>query len=138
MEIGLYTPILDAIDSQFEYELCTLDLHVQLEVQVIELDPFGRRQTCEQSLRHGIQVGRERAHIDQVFVQSIRSFVAIATDQVVFDYKGLAGSEVAGVVKGDGCVGGDWGALEQVVSVVAGFSIAEKTIPSPHAIASDR
>jgi hypothetical protein len=52
LEVGFYCPVLDSVNNQLEDQIRTLDLHVQLKVQVRELLTFARRQSGEQALRH--------------------------------------------------------------------------------------
>lgn len=63
MKLSLHRPVVDAVHSQLKDEIRTLDLHVQLKVQVVELDALRRGEPGEQALGHGVQIGRQRAHI---------------------------------------------------------------------------
>ena len=41
LKVGLHGAILDTVHSQLEDKVRTLDLHMQLKVQIVELDAFG-------------------------------------------------------------------------------------------------
>jgi len=106
MKVSLDAPIIDAIHPQLEHQVRGLDLHVELEIQIVELDPLGRRQAGEQALGHGVEVGGQGADFDEVLAERVRGVVELASDEVVFNNERLARPEVAGVVEGDGLVSG--------------------------------
>ena len=102
MKLRLHASIPHAIDLQLKHQPRALYPHIQREVQIVELDPFGRRQAREQALRHRVQVRGERAHVDEALAEGIGRDVHVAGYQVVFDDERLAGPEVARVVERDG------------------------------------
>lgn len=102
MEFCLHSSIPDPINFQFKDQACTFYPHVEREVQVVELDAFGRCQTCEQTLRHSVQIRRERAYIDKAFSEGVWRDVHIACNQIVFDDQRLTRSEVACVMERNG------------------------------------
>jgi hypothetical protein len=89
---------------------------MQLKVQIIEFNPLRRRQARKQTLRHTVQIRRQRADVDQLFGKSIGGEIEIASDEFVFDDERLIGPEVARVVEADGGFGGDGGALHKPLS----------------------
>lgn len=111
MKVRLHTPILDAIDPQLKVQIRTLNLHVQLKVQILKLDALGRRQAREQVLRNGAEVSGQGADGDEAVDKGTRRVVVVASDQLVFHNERLSGAEVASVVKGNGRVGRYRGAL---------------------------
>jgi len=102
MELCLYTSIPDTVNLELEDQTCTLYPHVEREVQVIELNTLGCSQACKQALRHGIQIRRECAYVDESFSEGVRCNIHIAGNQIVFDDERLTGPEVACVVERDG------------------------------------
>lgn len=80
MKIGLDTPILDPVDPQLKHQIRALDLHMQLEIQVVELDAFCRRQPREERLGHRMQISRQRADVDEILSESVGSLVVFAAD----------------------------------------------------------
>lgn len=101
----MHTPILDPINPQLKNQPRTLNLHMQLEIQIIKLHPLGSRQPREQTLRHGIDIRRQRADFDELGAEGLGRRVGLAGDELVFDDEGLGGPEIARVVEGDGLVG---------------------------------
>jgi len=84
LKVRLHSAVLHPVHMQLEHQVRTLDLHMQLEVQVVELNALGGCEAGEQALRHGVQVGGELADVDEVLVESIWRTVFFAGDQVVF------------------------------------------------------
>lgn len=115
MEIRLNAPILNPIHPQLKHQIRTLNLHMQLKVQVIKLDAFGRREPGEERFRHGVEVGSQGADVGETLAVSIRRLVEVRADEVVFDDEGLPRSEVPRVVETYGRFRGDWGALGLLV-----------------------
>lgn len=64
MKLCLHATILYTIHSELEDEIGTLDLHVQLKIEIIELDTFRGRQASEKRFWHGVQVCLECADVD--------------------------------------------------------------------------
>jgi len=85
LEIRLNLAILHSINHQLKDQICALDLHVQLKVQVRELLTFASRQSSEQALWDRGQIRSELADIDQILVVSVRCNVVLARDEIVFD-----------------------------------------------------
>lgn len=111
LELCLHTPILHTVYHQLKDQICTLDLHVQLEVQVREFLAFAGRQSGEQALGHRRKIRLQLADAHKAFIVGIGCVVILACDEVVFHDERLAGSEVAGVVERNRLVGGNRGAL---------------------------
>lgn len=84
LEVCFDTPILYAINAKFENQPSTLDFHMKFEIQIIELDAFGRCQASEQPLGYRVQVCSERADADEVFRIRIWRNIVFACDQFVF------------------------------------------------------
>ena len=78
LEVRLNTTVLYTIHAQLEHQIGTLDLHVQLEVQIVEFDAFGGRQASEKALGYCVQIGSELANVDQVFAESVGRSVSFA------------------------------------------------------------
>ena len=107
MKLRLDTPILDAIDAQLKNHIRAFNLHMQLEIQIVEFDALGGGEAGEEPRGDGAEVGGEFADVDEGFVVGVGGFVALAGNEVVFDDQRLPRSEVARVVEGDGLVRGD-------------------------------
>jgi hypothetical protein len=91
-----------SINLQLKHQSRALDLHIQREIQVIELNPLRRRQSRKQALRHGIQIRSQRAHVDQPLAVRVWGDFGVARNKVVFNNEALTWPEVARVVKGYG------------------------------------
>lgn len=100
MELCLNAAILNTIYSQLKDQIGTLDLHMQLKVEVVKLDTFRSGESCEEGLVDSTKVGLERTDIDQRLVHRVRSFFCFARHEIVLDDKRLTRSEVSGIVKG--------------------------------------
>lgn len=111
LEIRLHAPILDPIHPELKHQVRALDLHMQFEIQIIELNPLCRREPREERLRHGIEIRRQCADVDEILAEGIGRGVFIAADEVVLDDERLTRPEVARVVERDGCFGGEGCAL---------------------------
>lgn len=85
MEIRLHTAIPNSVNPQLKHQISTLNLHMQLEIQVVELDAFRGREPCEQALRDGVEIGGKCANVDQSLVVRIGRCIAIAADEIVFN-----------------------------------------------------
>lgn len=85
LKVSLNAPIFHAVNPQLKDQIRRLDLHVQFEIQVVKFDAFRRRQSCEQMLGDRVDVRRQRADFDQLLIESIRSFVALACNQLIFN-----------------------------------------------------
>lgn len=101
MELGLDPPVPDAVDLELEAEAGAVDDHFKGEVEVVELDAACRRQPRKETPRHGAEICRQRAHVDEVARVRRRRLVRLAPNQVIRDDQRLPGAEVARVVEGD-------------------------------------
>ena len=104
--------VLHSIDHQFENQIRTLDLHVQLKVQIREFLTFASRQSGEQALRHRRQIRPKLADAYQVLIVGVWCIVVFASNEIVFDNQRLAWSEIASVMEGYGLFRRDWRALD--------------------------
>ena len=111
LEFCLHAAILHTIDYQLEDQVCALDLHVQFEVQIGELLAFTCCQSSEQRLWYCGQICFELTDAYKVFVVSVWCVVVFACYEIVFHYKRLTWTEIAGVVERYGFVRGNWCAL---------------------------
>jgi len=102
MKLGNHAPIPHPIDLQHKPEPRTAHDHLERKIQIVKLHTACRRQPREQALGHGAEVRGQRAHVDEVAGVGGGRRVLFAGDQVVGHDEGLAGTEVAGVVEGDG------------------------------------
>lgn len=85
MKLRNNTPIPHSINLQHEPQPRTPDHHLEREIEVVELDPPRRRQTCEQALRHGPKVRSQRAYVDQIAGVGARWDGLVTCDQIVRD-----------------------------------------------------
>lgn len=74
------------INSKLKHQIRALNLHMKLEVEIVELNAFGGCQPCEEALRYSIEVRCQRADVDEVFGHGVWSTVVFAADKVVFHY----------------------------------------------------
>lgn len=95
-------PIPNPINLELKDQPRTLNPHIQRKIQVIKLHALRRREPGKEAFRHGVQIRRQRAHIDEVLLVRLRGYVGVARDEVILDDEGLAGAEVACVVEGYG------------------------------------
>lgn len=98
-KFSLYAAVFHTIYNQLEDQVCALNLHVQLEIQVREFLALASRQGGEQALRHRGQICLELADADEILVVCIWRIIVLACDEVVFHHERLARAEVAGVVE---------------------------------------
>lgn len=99
IKVRLHTPILHAIDSELKDKICTLNLHMQLEVQIVEFETFRCGEPGEEALGHGVDVCRQCADLEQLFAKGIRSSIALACDKLVLDHQRLTRPKVASIVE---------------------------------------
>lgn len=111
MKFRIHPPIPNPINLQLKPQPRTIDNHLEREIQVIKLDAPRGRQPRKKAPRHGAQVGRERADVDEVARVGLGRLVGLTRNQVVGDEQGLTRAEVARVVEGDGLEGGEGFAL---------------------------
>ena len=112
LKVSLDFPVLHSIDHQLENQIRTLDLHVQLKIQIREFLAFAGRQSGEQALRHRRQIRSELTDAYQVLVVGVWCIVVFASNEIVFDNQRLAWSEIASVMEGYGLFRRDWRALD--------------------------
>ena len=115
MKLRLHPSIPHSIHLQLEAQPRAIHNHLQREVQVIKLDSSRSRQSREEAPWDGIQVRRECAHMHQVPCIRRRRVVGITGDEIVGYDEGLAGTEVAGVMEGDGGQRGESFALHSTM-----------------------
>jgi hypothetical protein len=102
MEFCAHSPIPYAINLQLKDQARTLNLHIQRKIQVVKLHTLCCGKFSEQALRYGIEIGSKCAHVDKALAIGVWCSIRVACYQVVFNYEGLARSEVACVVEGYG------------------------------------
>lgn len=85
MKFSLHAAIFDAINSQLKDEISTLNFHVQLEVEIVELDTLCCGQAGEECLWHSVEISLERADVDQGLVMCVRSGLGLTSHQIIFD-----------------------------------------------------
>lgn len=100
VELRLYTPISHPVHLKLKHQSCALNSHVQREIQIIKFHTLRCRKSGEQALWYRIQVSRERANIHQPLSERTWRSLGVARNEVVLNYEGLAGPEVARVVEG--------------------------------------
>jgi hypothetical protein len=103
VKLGFHPSIPYAVHLELEAQSSTVDNHLEREIQIIKLDSSRRGQASKETSRNGVEIGRERAHVDQVAGVRRRWLIRIAGNEVVRHYEGLPGSEIPCVVKRDGC-----------------------------------
>jgi len=102
MEFCSHMPISDSINLQLKYQRCTIDCHIQCEIQVIKLDALRGCKPSKQGFWHRIEVGSQRAYVDKTLLVRVRSNISVTRNKVIFHHQTLIRSEVPGVVKRDG------------------------------------
>ena len=80
LKLSLYAAIFHTIYNQFKDQICALDLHMQLEIQVREFLTLASRQGGEQALGHGGQICLELADAHEVLVVGIWRSVVLASN----------------------------------------------------------
>lgn len=80
VEVGLDPSVPDPIDLELEAQARAIDDHLESKVQIVELDAPRCGQTGEQAPGHGVEVGRQRAHVHQIACVRRGGLVGLAGD----------------------------------------------------------
>lgn len=104
MEFCAHSAVSNTINFELKHQPCALDPHVKREVQVIELYALRSRKPSKEAPRHGVQICRQRADIDEVLLVRIGRDFRITCDQVILDNERLARPEIARIVEGYGLI----------------------------------
>lgn len=101
MKLSFHATVPNTVDLELEAETGAIDDHLEGEVEVIELNAPGRRESRKQAAGHRAQVRRQGAHVDEVARVRYWWLVCVRRDEVVRHDERLPRSEVARVVERD-------------------------------------